>query len=136
MKSQEIVVYHNPACGTSRNVLAALDQSGIKPTVVEYLKAGWTRGVLTDLLARMGAGPRAILRTRGTQAEALGLTDPAASDDAILDAMIADPILVERPIVATPRGVTVARPAEKAFDVLDERPESFVKTDGTVVRVR
>ena len=118
MKSQEIVVYHNPACGTSRNVLAALDQSGIKPTVVEYLKAGWTRGVLTDLLARMGAGPRAILRTRGTQAEALGLTDPAATDDAILDAMIADPILVERPIVATPKGVVLARPPERVKEVL------------------
>jgi arsenate reductase len=111
-------IYHNPACGASRNTLALLREHGVEPTVVEYLKAGWTRPRLEGLLARMGAGPRDILRVRGTQAEALGLTGPAASDAAILDAMAADPALVERPIVETAKGVALCRPADKVLTLI------------------
>lgn len=113
-----VTIYHNPACGTSRNTLALIREAGIEPTVVEYLQAGWTRAQLGDLLARMGKGPRDILRVAGTPAEALGLTDPAVSDDALLDAMVAEPILVQRPIVATPAGVALCRPAETVLSLL------------------
>jgi arsenate reductase len=106
-------IYHNPSCGTSRNTLAALREAGIEPEVVEYLKVGWTKPLLKQLLKDMGAAPRDILRVRGTPAEELGLTDPKTSDEAILDAMIKAPILVERPIVATGKGVALCRPAEK-----------------------
>jgi arsenate reductase len=106
-------IYHNPNCGTSRNTLAALRDAGIEPQVVEYLKVGWTKPLLKQLLKDMGAGPRDILRVRGTPAEALGLTDPKTSDEAILDAMVREPILVERPIVATDKGAALCRPAEK-----------------------
>jgi arsenate reductase len=116
--SDDVVIYHNPACGTSRNTLAAIRESGREPKVVEYLKAGWTKPQLKDLFARMGVRPRDALRVRGTQAEALGLTDPSASDDKILDAMVADPILVERPIVATAKGVKLCRPAEGVRELL------------------
>ncbi len=113
-----VTIFHNPACGTSRNTLAAIRDRGIEPTVVEYLKAGWTREQLTGLLARMGVGPREVLRVRGTPAEELGLLDPKVSDDHILGAMIAHPILVERPIVETPKGVRLCRPAERVADLL------------------
>lgn len=113
-----VTIFHNPACGTSRNTLAFLREAGVEPVVVEYLKTGWTRDQLTDLLARMGKGPRDILRVRGTPAEALGLTEPGADDDAILDAMVAHPILVERPIVATPGGVALCRPSETVHSLL------------------
>jgi arsenate reductase len=106
-------IYHNPNCGTSRNTLAAIRATGIEPVVVEYLKVGWTRPLLEKLLGAMKARPRDILRVRGTQAEALGLTDPKASDDKILSAMVADPALVERPIVVTGKGVALCRPMEK-----------------------
>jgi arsenate reductase len=114
-----ITIFHNPKCGTSRTVVAAVEAAGFKPEVVEYLKAGWTRPQLQGLLARMGAKPRDILRTRGTPAEALGLLDPAASDDKILDAMVAEPILVERPIVVTPKGAQLCRPADKVQALLE-----------------
>jgi arsenate reductase len=107
-----VTIYHNPACGTSRNVLAALKDAGQAPSVVEYLKAGWTKGQLTSLFTQIGKTPRQMLRVRGTPAEELGLTDPAASDSKILDAMVAHPILVERPIVVTPKGAALCRPAE------------------------
>lgn len=129
-----VTVFHNPACGTSRNVLAAIRQAGREPEVVEYLKAGWTEARLRDLLTRMGEGPRAILRERGTPAAELGLLDADVSDDALIAAMIVHPILVNRPIVQTPLGVVLARPSERVFDVLDVRPDSFVKEDGEVVR--
>jgi arsenate reductase len=116
--ADDIVIFHNPACGTSRNVLAAIRETGREPKVVEYLKAGWTKTQLKALFARMGIQPREALRVRGTQAEALGLTDPAASDDRIIDAMVADPILVERPIVETARGAVLARPMERVRDLL------------------
>jgi arsenate reductase len=113
-----VTIFHNPACGASRNVLAALTEAGAKPKVVEYLKAGWTVGQLKGLLAAMKAAPRDILRVRGTPAEELGLTRPGASDDAILAAMAAHPILVERPIVVTPKGTALCRPADKVQALL------------------
>ncbi|WP_308238129.1 arsenate reductase (glutaredoxin) [Phenylobacterium sp. J367] len=100
----DVVIYHNPACGTSRNTLALLREKGIEPTVVEYLKQGWTRDQLTDLLRTMGASAHDILRVNGTNADELGLTDPAASDEALIAAMILEPKLVNRPIVVTPQG--------------------------------
>lgn len=130
MTSAAVTIFHNPACGTSRNTLAAIRQAGVEPTVVEYLKAGWTRPQLEDLLAAMGKTPRDILRVRGTPAEDLGLTDPATSDDAILEAMVAHPILVERPIVRTPKGAALCRPSERVFDLLGSAPAEFVKEDG------
>lgn len=114
----QATIYHNPNCGTSRNTLAAIRAAGIEPVVVEYLKVGWTRPVLEKLLAAMNAKPRDILRVRGTQAEALGLTDPKASDDKILTAMVADPALVERPIVMTRKGVALCRPMERVQALL------------------
>ena len=136
MSDFPVTVFHNPACGTSRNVVAAVKEAGYEPQVIEYLKAGWTKAQLKDLLDRMGARPRDILRTRGTPAEALGLTDPAASDDDILNAMVAHPILVERPIVVTPRGAVLCRPSEAVFTLLDKVPESFTKEDGGKVGPR
>jgi arsenate reductase len=129
-----ITIFHNPNCGTSRNVLAMIRATGYAPTVVEYLKAGWTRPQLEDLLARMGLAPRDVLRERGTPAAELGLLDPAVGDGAILEAMVAHPILVNRPIVVTPKGVKLCRPSETVLDLLDRKPETFVKEYGEVVR--
>lgn len=114
----DVVIYHNPACGTSRNTLALLREKGLEPRVVEYLKAGWTADQLSALLKRMGVGAQAILRTRGTRAEELGLTKPGATDAEIIAAMVAEPILVERPIVETAKGAAVCRPMEKALDLI------------------
>ena len=113
-----VTIYHNPNCGTSRNTLALLREKGVEPEVVEYLKVGWTKPVLQDLMKRMGASAHDILRVRGTQAHELGLTDPAASDDALIAAMIIDPVLVERPIVVTSKGAALCRPAERVLDLL------------------
>lgn len=107
-----VTVYHNPKCSTSTKVVGMLREAGLAPTVVEYLKTGWTRDQLQDLLKRMGAKAHDILRVRGTEAETLGLTDPAASDAALIAAMILDPKLVNRPIVATPKGAALCRPSE------------------------
>ena len=130
-----VTLYHNPACGTSRNTLAMIRAAGYAPTVVDYLEAGWTRAVLHDLLARTGSTPRELLREKGTPAAELGLLDDA-SDEAILDAMVAHPILVNRPIVVTPLGAALCRPSERVFDLLDRRPERFTKEDGEVVVAR
>ena len=113
-----VTIFHNPNCGTSRNVLAALQAADLKPTVVEYLKTGWTKPQLEGLLAQLHARPRDILRINGTPAQELGLTDPSVSDAAILDAMVAHPILVQRPIVQTDKGTILARPSEKIFDLI------------------
>ena len=113
-----VVIHHNPNCGTSRNTLEMIRQSGRKPTVHEYVKDGWTRSQLEALLGKMGKTPRDILRVRGTPAEELGLTRAGVSDDEILDAMVAHPILVERPIVETPKGVRLCRPAETVNELL------------------
>jgi arsenate reductase len=116
--NSEVVIYHNPGCGTSRNTLALLREKGLEPKVVEYLKTGWTREQLKDLLQRMGASAHDILRVRGTRADELGLTDPSASDEALIAAMILDPALVNRPIVATPKGAALCRPAELALTLI------------------
>jgi arsenate reductase len=131
-----VTIFHNPACGTSRNTLAMIRESGVEPTVVEYLKAGWTRPQLESLLAAMGKAPRDILRVKGSLADELGLTSPAATDSAILDAMVAHPALVERPIVQSPKGVALCRPSERVFDLLDSAPAEFVKEDGERVAPR
>lgn len=128
-----ITIFHNPDCGTSRNTLAIIRAAGYAPSVIEYLKAGWTRPQLEDLIAHMGGRPRDLLREKGTPAAELGLLDPSVSDDQILDAMVAHPILVNRPIVVTPRGVKLARPSEAVLDLLDRKPASFTKEDGEVV---
>ncbi len=114
----EITIFHNPACGTSRNVLQMIRDAGHEPRVVEYLKTGWGRDQLTSLLARLGLKARDVLRIRGTPAEELGLTRPDVADSAILDAMVRQPILVERPIVVGPRGAGLCRPADRVTDLL------------------
>ncbi len=131
-----VTVFHNPGCGTSRNVVAMIQAAGYEPTVVEYLKVGWTRVQLDQLLAAMGAKPRDILRDKGTPAAELGLLGPDTTHETILNAMVAHPILVNRPIVQTPKGTKLARPSEVVFDLLDRLPETFVKEDGEVVQVR
>jgi arsenate reductase len=115
-----ITIFHNPGCGTSRNVVAMVEAQGFRPKVVEYLKAGWTRPQLQDLFHRMGVNARDVLRARGTPAAELGLLEASASEEAILEAMVAHPILVERPIVATPKGAALCRPAERALELLDQ----------------
>ena len=129
-----ITIFHNPSCGTSRNTVAMVEAAGYRPRVVEYLQAGWTKPQLLELLAAMAARPRDILRDKGTPAAELGLLDPTVSEDAILDAMIEHPILVNRPIVATPLGTKLCRPSEVVFDLLDRQPDSFTKEDGEVIR--
>ena len=117
-----ITIYHNPACGTSRNVLNMIRAAGYEPTVIEYLKTGWTRPQLEGLLKAMSAGPRDILRKKTAEIEKPELLNPSTSDAAILAAMIAQPVLVERPIVVTPKGTRVARPADSALDLLERKP--------------
>lgn len=134
MSEFPITIYHNPDCGTSRNALAMIEAAGYAPTIVEYRQVGWLRPQLDQLFAAMGAGPRSILREKGTPAAELGLLDPAASDEAIIDAMIAHPILVNRPIVVTPLGTRLCRPSEVVLSLLDRAPADFVKEDGEVVR--
>ncbi|HRI99512.1 MAG TPA: arsenate reductase (glutaredoxin) [Hyphomonas sp.] len=129
-----ITIFHNRDCGTSRNTLAMLLAAGYEPNIVEYLSAGWTRAQLEGLLADMNLTPRALLRDKGTSAAELGLLGNDAQDDAILDAMIRHPILVNRPIVVTPKGTKLCRPSEVVFVLLDRVPESFTKEDGEVVR--
>lgn len=114
----DVIIYHNPSCGTSRNTLALLRAKGIEPTVVEYLKVGWTKAKLEDLLKRMGKSAHEILRVRGADAHELGLTDPNVSDEALIAAMIIEPVLVERPIVVTPKGAALCRPADLVLTLL------------------
>lgn len=114
----EFTIFHNPSCGTSRNVLEAIRASGVEPRIVDYVRQGWTREQLKALFGRMGVSPRDVLRVRGTPAEELGLLDPQVSDETIIDAMVAHPILVERPIVDAPRGARLCRPAERVADLL------------------
>lgn len=128
-----VAIYHNPSCGTSRNVLAMIRAAGYEPQVVEYLKTGWSAEQLKELSKAAGLSFHQLMRTRGTPAEELGLTAEGVSEAQILDAMIAHPILVNRPLVATPRGVKLCRPSEAVLDLLDRRPDSFTKEDGEVV---
>ena len=113
-----VTIYHNPACGTSVKVLARLREAGLEPRVVEYLRTGWTVRQLRELFARMGVTPREVLRVRGAPAEELGLDSPAATEDQILQAMAEHPILVERPVVVTPKGARLCRPAERVDELL------------------
>ena len=114
----DVTIYHNPNCGTSRNTLALLREKGIEPTVVEYLREGWTKAQLEQLLKRMGATAHDILRVRGTKADEMGLTDPNASDEALIAAMIMEPVLVNRPIVVTSKGAALCRPAELVLGLI------------------
>ena len=126
-----ITIYHNPACGTSRNVLALIRNSGEEPRIIEYLKTPPSRAELVDLIARMGLPVRSVLREKGTPFHELGLDNPALSDDALIDAMMAHPILINRPIVVTPLGAALCRPSETVLDILpNPQRGAFVKEDG------
>lgn len=132
-----VTIYHNPDCGTSRNALAMIRATGAEPVVVEYLKTPPARDALRDLVRRMGVPLRDVLRRKGTPHDALGLDDPSLSDDALLDAIEAHPILLNRPIVATPKGVRLCRPSEAVLELLDAPlPRDFVKEDGERVAAR
>ena len=128
-----VTIFHNPACGTSRNVVSMVEAAGYRPEVVEYLKTGWTADQLKALFAEAGLTPREAMREKGSPATELGLLDPDTPDTAILAAMVAHPVLVNRPIVRTPKGAALCRPSEKVFDLLDRAPDRFVKEDGQVV---
>jgi arsenate reductase (glutaredoxin) len=129
--SHAITIYHNPACGTSRNTLAMIRNSGVEPTVIEYLKTPPTREILADLIRRMKIPVRALLREKGTPYQELGLSDPKLSDGQLLDAMIAHPVLINRPIVVTPLGVKLCRPSETVLDILpNPQRGAFTKEDG------
>lgn len=130
----DITIYHNPACGTSRNTLAMIRNAGIEPTVVDYLQQPPSRAVLADLIARAGLSVRAALREKDTPYLALGLDDPAKEDAELLDAMLAYPILINRPFVVTPAGVRLCRPSELVLDILPlPQQGAFTKEDGEAV---
>lgn len=129
-----VTIYHNPACGTSRNVLAMIRASGVAPVVIDYLKTPPSRERLAALIAAMGITPRQLLREKGTPYAALGLGDPSLTDEAIIDAMMAHPILINRPIVETAKGTRLCRPSETVLALLDNPPASFTKEGGEVVR--
>jgi arsenate reductase len=129
----DVIIYHNPECGTSRNTLGLIRNSGIEPHVVEYLKCPPTRARLLDLIARMGIAPRDLLREKGTPYAELGLGDLSMSDEALIDAMIDHPILINRPIVVSPAGVRLCRPSEAVLDLLPPQRGAFVKEDGEQV---
>lgn len=129
-----ITIYHNPACGTSRNVLAMIRNSGEDPRIIEYLKTPPGRADLVDLIARMGIAPRDLLRRKGTPYDELGLDDPGLGDAELIDRMIEHPILINRPIVVTPLGVRLCRPSETVLDILpDAQRDAFAKEDGEAV---
>lgn len=129
-----IVIHHNPDCGTSRNVLAIIEASGEVPVVIEYLKEGWTRPQLLGLFAAAGLTPRGALRETKSPAKELGLLEPGVSDEAILAAMLEHPVLVNRPIVCSPKGVRLCRPSELVLDLLDKMPPGpLYKEDGEMI---
>jgi arsenate reductase len=130
----DIIIYHNPACGTSRNTLAMIRNAGIEPHVVEYLKTPPSRAMLEGLLTRAGMRPRDLLRAKGTLFEELGLADESLADDALLDAMMAHPALINRPLVVSPLGVKLCRPSEAVLDLLPQPQQgAFTKEDGEAV---
>ncbi len=131
----DVIVYHNPACGTSRNTLGLIRNAGIEPHVIEYLKTPPARTMLKSLIDRMGVPVRAVIREKGTPYHDLGLDNPAFSDDQLLDAMLAHPILINRPIVVTPLGVKLCRPSEVVLELLpeDSQQGEFFKEDGELV---
>ncbi len=129
-----IVIHHNPDCGTSRNVLEIIRASGEEPTVIEYLNTGWTRPQLLALFAAADLTPRTALRTTKSPAGELGLLDPSVPDEAILEAMLVHPVLVNRPIVCSPKGVRLCRPSETVLDLLDKMPPGpLFKEDGQMI---
>ena len=130
----DIVIYHNPACGTSRNTLAMIRNAGIEPHVIEYLKTPPARALLVELIDRAGMRPRDLLREKGTPYAEIGLGDPSLPDDALVDAMIEHPILINRPLVVSPMGVKLCRPSEAVLDLLPEPQKgAFAKEDGEQV---
>jgi arsenate reductase len=126
----DVTIYHNPQCGTSRNTLALIRNAGIEPQIVEYLKTPLTREVLQQLIAQAGLSVRDLLREKGTLYEELKLGDATLSDDALLDAMVEHPILINRPLVVTPKGVRLCRPSELVIDLLPPQQGEFSKEDG------
>jgi arsenate reductase (glutaredoxin) len=132
----DVIIYHNPDCGTSRNTLAMIRNAGIEPHVIEYLKTPPSRALLRQLVARMGMTLRDLLREKGTPYAELGLGNRALSDEALLDAMMAHPILINRPIVVTPKGAKLCRPSELVLELLPEQDGEFVKEDGERVSSR
>ncbi|WP_022978433.1 arsenate reductase (glutaredoxin) [Nevskia ramosa] len=129
-----ITIYHNPACGTSRNTLAMIRNAGIEPTVIEYLKTPPDRATLIALIAKMGVPVRSVLRDKGSLYEELGLADPKWTDDQLIDFMLQHPILINRPIVVTPLGVRLCRPSELVLDLLPAAQRgAFTKEDGEAV---
>jgi arsenate reductase len=132
--TSSITIFHNPACGTSRNTLAMIRNSGEEPRVIEYLKTPPSKETLRELLAAMNMAPRALLRKKGTPYEELGLDDPKWTDEQLIDFMLAHPILINRPIVATPIGTRLCRPSEEVLDILPAPQKgAFTKEDGEVV---
>lgn len=129
----DVTIFHNPACGTSRNVLGLIENAGITPDVVLYLKTPPSRAELVALIARMGVPVRSILREKGTPFAELGLGDPAKSDDELIDAIVAHPILMNRPIVVTEKGARLCRPSETVLDLLPPQKGAFAKEDGQPV---
>jgi arsenate reductase len=128
-----VTIYHNPDCGTSRNTLAMIRQSGEQPVVIEYLKNPPSRARLIELIQAMGIPARALLREKGTPYAELGLADPKWSDDELIDFMLSHPILINRPIVVTAKGTKLCRPSELVIDLLERPVASYVKEDGEVV---
>ena len=126
----DVIIYHNPTCGTSRNTLGLIRNAGIEPHVIEYLKTPPTRTLLRQMIERMGISVRALLREKGTPFHELGLADPDLTDDQLFEAMLAHPILINRPIVVTPNGVRLCRPSEQVIDLLPPQRSDFVKEDG------
>jgi arsenate reductase len=126
----DVVIYHNPKCGTSRNTLGLIRNAGIEPHIIDYLKCPPTRTLLKELIARAGLTVREALREKGTPFQDLGLADPALTDDDLLDAMMAHPILINRPFVVTPKGVRLCRPSELVLDLLPPQRGEFFKEDG------
>ena len=126
----DVVIYHNPKCGTSRNTLGLIRNAGIEPHIIDYLKCPPTRPLLKELIARAGLTVREALREKGTPFQDLGLADPALTDDDLLDAMMAHPILISRPFVVTPKGVRLCRPSELVLDLLPPQRGEFFKEDG------
>ncbi|KGT75522.1 arsenate reductase [Bradyrhizobium japonicum] len=131
----DAIIYHNPECGTSRNTLAMIRNAGIEPHVIEYLKTPPSRALLRQLIARMGISVREAVREKAAPYAELGLDNQALTDEQLLDAMMAHPILINRPIVVTPKGVRLCRPSERVLDLLPAQQGEFVKEDGERVRL-
>ncbi|KAA5597174.1 arsenate reductase (glutaredoxin) [Blastochloris sulfoviridis] len=129
----DVIIYHNPDCGTSRNTLGLIRNAGVEPHVIAYLKCPPTRALLVQMITRAGLTVRQVLREKGTPYRELGLGDPALTDDQLLDAMMAHPILINRPLVVTPKGVRLCRPSEAVLDLLPPQCGAFRKEDGELV---